>query len=118
VRAIVMHHDPSLKALPACAALVLAGFALGSVIWVLSSEKRAKRPPGDAVMRAEMRPTFAMLGLMAIGLGANQTMDPSPDVWAWGLIAVASLAGGLNLGVAFMISAESRPAAYRPGASR
>jgi hypothetical protein len=35
-------------------------------------------------------------------------------IWAAG----ASLAGGLNLGVAFMISDESRRAAYRPGASR
>ncbi len=70
-----MDSDPPIKALFACPALMLAGFALGSVTWILSAPRRAKASAADA-------------------------LDASPNAWDWGLMVVASLAGGLNLGVA------------------
>ena len=54
LRAIVMDSDPSRQALFACAALVLVGFALGSVT-DRDCAKRAKRPPAGAVVLAEMK---------------------------------------------------------------
>jgi hypothetical protein len=43
-----------------------------------------------------------MLGIMVIGMGASPIVDASPNAWDWALMVVASLAGGLNLGIAFM----------------
>ena len=102
LRAIVMDSDPSVKALFACAALVLVGFALGSVTWIVTAPKRAKRPPADAVVLAEMKAPFAMLGIMLVGAGASPIVDPTTSAWGWALMVAASLVGGLNLGVAFM----------------
>jgi hypothetical protein len=101
LRAVVMENDPSGKALFACAALVLAGFALGSATWILNAPRRAKRPP-DPMMLADMKAPSVLLGIMLIGLGAGPMLDPSPGAWEWALMVAASLVGGLNLGVAFM----------------
>ncbi|MBY9076633.1 hypothetical protein K1X13_17500 [Nocardioides sp. WL0053] len=106
LRAIVMDSDPSVKALFACAALVLVGFALGSVTWIVIAPKRAKRPPADAVVLAKMKAPFAMLGIMLVGSGASPIVDPTTGAWGWALLVAASLVGGLNLGVAFMGIAE------------
>ena len=100
--AIVMDHDPSTKALFACAALVLAGFALGSVTWILAAPRRAKRSAADGGVPVETTAPTALLGVMVIGLGASTILDSSPNVWGWTLLVAASLVGGLNLGVAFM----------------
>jgi hypothetical protein len=102
IRAIVTDNDPSSRALFACAALVLAGVALGSVVWILAAPRRAKQRAVDAVMRSESKAPNALLGIMLIGLGADSILDPSPDVWGWTLLVATSLVGGLNLGVAFM----------------
>lgn len=101
LRALVTDNDPSSKALFACAALVLAGFALGSVTWILAAPRRAKRP-AYAMMLVEMKAPNALLGIMLIGLGADSILDPSPNGWGWTLMVAASLVGGLNLGVVFM----------------
>lgn len=102
LRVIVMDSDPSIRALFACAALVLVGFAVGSVTWIVTAPKRAKRPLTDSVVLAEMKAPFAMLGIMLVGSGASPIVDPSTSVWGWALMVAASIVGGLNLGVAFM----------------
>lgn len=101
LRVIGMDSDPSGKALFACTALVLAGFALGSVAWILAAPRRAKRP-ADAVLLAEMMAPSALMGITLIGLGASPIVDPSTSLWGWVLLVGASLVGGLNLGVSFM----------------
>ena len=101
VRAIAMDNDPSIKALFACAALVLAAFTLGSATWILTASRRAKRTGGAAAL-AEMPAPSAMLGIMVIGAGADPILNPSTSAWSWALMVIAALAGGLNLGVAFM----------------
>lgn len=103
LRAIVPGNDPSSRALLVCAALVLAGFALGSVAWILAAPRRAKRP---ADVLAEMKAPQALLGIMAIGVGADSILDPSPSAWGWTLLVAASLVGGLNLGGVFMAFAQ------------
>jgi hypothetical protein len=113
LRAIFTDNNPSSRALFACAALVLAGVALGSVVWILAAPKRAKQRPIDAVMRAEMKAPTALLGIMLIGVGADAILDPSPDAWGWTFLVVASLVGGMNLGVAFMGFAEHAPPTRR-----
>jgi hypothetical protein len=115
LRAIVADNDPSSRALLACAALVLAGVALGSVVWILAAPKRAKQRPAHAVILAEMRAPNALLGIMLIGLGADSILDPSPGALGWTFLVAASLVGGLNLGIAFMGFADqaSRSAASR-----
>lgn len=119
LRAIFTDNDPSGRALFACAALVLAGVALGSMVWVLAAPKRAKQRPVDAVMRADSKAPNALLGIMLIGLGADSILDPSPDVWGWTFLIAASLVGGLNLGVAFMGFADkASPRADEPSATR
>jgi hypothetical protein len=115
LRAIFTDINPSGRALFACAALVLAGVALGSVVWILAAPKRAKQRPVDAVMRAEKIAPNALLGIMAIGVGADSILTSSPDAWGWTLLVVTSLAGGMNLGVAFMGFAEhASPRADEP----
>jgi hypothetical protein len=105
-----MDGDPSVKALFACAALVLVGFALGSVTWIVTAPKRAKRPPVDTVVLGERKAPMAMLGIMLIGSGASPIVEPSASAWGWALMIAASLVGGLNLGVAFMgIAAQAVP---------
>ena len=113
LRAIVMDNDPSNKALFACAALVLAGFALGSATWILTAARRAKRP-ADAVMLAEMKASFAMLGVMLIGLGADPILDPSTSAWGWISLVFASLVGGMNLSIAFLGIADQPAASDAP----
>lgn len=105
LHAIVMDNDLSIKALFACTALVLAGFALGSVTWILAAPRRAKRSAAESVVLAQMEAPSRLLGIMIIGLGASAILDPSPSAWGWVLMVAASLVGGLNLGVAFMVSA-------------
>lgn len=102
LRAIVTDNDPSSRALLACAALVLAGVALGSVFWIFAAPKRAKQRPAHAVILAEMRAPNALLGIMLIGLGADSILDPSPSALGWTFLVATSLVGGMNLGVAFM----------------
>ena len=109
LRAIVMDNDPSTKALFAFVAMVLAGFAVCSATWILTAARRAARP-ADAVMLAEMKATFAMLGVMLIGLGADPILDRSTSVWGWISLVFASLGGGMNLSIAFMGIAD-QPAA-------
>ncbi len=119
VRAIAMDTDPSAKALFACLALVLAAFALGSATWTLTASRRAKRP-GWAAASAQMRAPSAMLGIMVIGLGADPILDPSTNAWGWTFMVIAALAGGLNLGVAFMgivDQAATSDAAHQPTAA-
>ena len=119
LRAIFTDHDPSSRALFACSALVLAGVALGSMFWVLAAPKRAKQRPVDAVMRAESKAPNALLGIMLIGMGADSILDPSPSAWDWTLLAVTSLAGGINLGIAFMgLADHASPRVDEPSASR
>ena len=113
LRAIVTDNDPSFKAIFACAALVLAGFALGSAMWILTAARRAKRP-ADAAMLAEGKTFLAMLGIMAIGLGAPPILDPSTSAWGWTLLVAASLVGGLNLGVSFMGFADQAAVSGAP----
>lgn len=117
VRALVMDEGPSTRALFACAATVLVGFALGSVMWVLMEPQRRRRP-AEAASRAEMRGAHTMLGVMAVGLGASAILEPSPGVWDWGLMVVAALAGGLNLGVSFMAIAAPPSASGSLAAAR
>ena len=105
LRAIVPGNDPSSRALFACAALVLAGFAVGSVTWILAAPRRATRP-ADAVVLAEMKAPNALIGIMLIGLGADTILDPSPNAWGWTLLVATSLVGGLSLGVVFMAVAQ------------
>jgi hypothetical protein len=103
----------------ACAALVLAGVALGSVVWILAAPRRAKQRPVDAVMRAESKAPNALLGIMLIGLGADSILDPSPDVRGWTFLVATSLVGGLNLGVAFMgFADQASPRTDEPSATR
>jgi hypothetical protein len=98
---------------------VLAGVALGSVVWILAAPKRAKQRPVDAAMRAETKAPNALLGVMAIGVGADSILDPSPDAWSWTLLVVTSLVGGMNLGVAFMgLADHASPRADEPSAVR
>ncbi len=59
LHAIVMDNGPSIKALFACTALVLAGFALGSATWILTGTKtrealsrRRGNARGDSALRA------------------------------------------------------------------
>jgi hypothetical protein len=119
LRAIVTDNDPSSRALFACAALVLAGVALGSVVWILAAPRRAKQRPVDAVMRAESKAPNALLGIMLIGLGADSILDPSPDVRGWTFLVATSLVGGLNLGVAFMgFADQASPCTDEPSATR
>lgn len=114
LQAIVMDNDPSTKALFACTALVLAGFAIGSVTWILTAPRRAKRSAADAGMTAEMKAPSALLGIMVIGLGASTILDPSPNVWGWALMVAASLVGGLNLGLASMWSVDQAASSDAP----
>ena len=120
IRAIVTDNDPSSRALFACAALVLAGVALGSVFWILAAPKRAKQRPVDAVMRAETKAPNALLGIMVIGLGANSGFWILHRTRGAGRYLVAtSLVGGMNLGVAFMGFADhASPRANVPSAIR
>jgi hypothetical protein len=119
LHAIFTDTNPSGRALFACAALVLAGVALGSVVWVLAAPKRAKQRPADAMMRAETKAPNALLGIMAIGVGADSILDPSPSAWDWTLLAVTSLAGGINLGIAFMgLADHASPRVDEPSAIR
>jgi len=104
LRAVVMNNDPSTRALVLCAALVAVGFALGPAFWMLTAPIRARRPPSEAAMFAEMKVPNAMLGLMVIGVGASPIVDASPNAWDWALMALTSLAGGLNLSVSFLTS--------------
>ena len=113
LRAIVMDNDPSSKALFACTALVLAGFAVGSTTWILTAPRRAKRP-ADAVMLAEMKASFAMLGIMLIGLGADPILDTSTSAWGWVSMVFASLGGGMNLSIAFMGIADQSATSDAP----
>ena len=115
VRALVMDGEPSIKALFVCLALAFVGFALGSAIWVLT-EARRRRRPADEVARAEMPAAQAMLGVMVVALGASPIVDASLGAWDWGLLVVGSLAGGLNLGVAFMGVADPAGASDSPAA--
>ena len=52
-------------------------------------------------MFAEMKVPNVMLGIMVIGVGASPIVDASPNAWDWALMALTSLAGGLNLSVSF-----------------
>lgn len=51
-------------------------------------------------MLAEMRAPIAMLGIMV--MGASPVMAASPNAWDCALMVVTTLAGGLDLGIAFM----------------
>ena len=124
VRALVMDQEPSAKTLLACTALVLVGFVLGPVTWILSSSRREKRPAGESRLLEEMKATYAMLGIMLIGLGAGALADPSPSAWDLALMAITSLVGGLNVGVSFIMiaapgdasgSSTSSPTAHLSG---
>lgn len=106
LRAIVTDSAPSGRALFVCAALVLAGLALGWMVWIITEPKRAKQGAADATVRAESEAPHALLGIMVIGMGADPILNPSPDAWAWALLVIASLAGGMNLAVAFMWFAQ------------
>lgn len=102
VRAVAIDNDPSMRALVVCATLVVVGFALSPTFWMLTAQIRARRPSSEAAMLAEMKAPIAMLGVMVIGLGASPVLDASPNGWDWALMVVTSLAGGLDLGIAFM----------------
>jgi len=104
-----MDQEPSTKTLLACTALVLVGFVLGPVTWTLSAPRRAKRSATDSRLLEEMKATCAMLGIMLIGWGAGALADSSPSAWDLALMAIASLVGGLNLGIGFiMIATQGR----------
>ncbi len=109
VRAMVMDGDVSVRALVVGLATVLVGFATGTAVWLLMASRRMARPT-DAAAPSEMAPAHVMLGLMMTGLGASAVLDASPPAWDWGLLVLGSLAGGLNLGVAFMATAAPSPA--------
>lgn len=105
LRAVLSDNEPSGRALFACAAWVLAGFALGSVTWLLAAPRRVKSPAG-AVMFAGMRAPNALLGIMLVGLAAGVILDPSPSAWGWASLVAGSLLGGVSLGIAFMAFAQ------------
>ena len=106
LRAISTDGDPSTTALFTCAAVVLAGFALGAVTWLLAAPQRAKRSASEATALREMQAPFVMLGIAFVGIGASPILDASPGTWGWTTLIGGSLVGGLNLGLAFIRGAE------------
>jgi hypothetical protein len=100
LRAVVMDEEPSVRALFVCVSLVIVGFVIGVIVWILASPRRAKRPPSEAARHAEMSRPSAMLAIMIIGAGASPIVDASEGAWGWALMVPASLVGGLLLGVA------------------
>lgn len=100
VRVLVADREPSVRALVACVATVLLGFALGGLVWVLSAPVRVARPPAAASDVHELRGSLVFLALALIGLGATPLTAASTTTVEWVLMVAGALVGGLLLGVA------------------
>ena len=83
-------------------ALVLTGTAFGMVLSVFPTPRREDRRTSDAPTGPgdNARTTNILLALMATGLGFLSIPEASAAALDWTVMVIASLAGGLSVGLA------------------
>lgn len=114
LEAILMAREPSGRALFACVALVIAGFLVGMMAWILGAPKRARRPRAEGLAVADDKALFPVLALGTIGLGTSPIVDASTGAWGWAGMIGLSLVGGMHLGIFVMMSADQRSSRDTP----
>jgi len=112
LRAAFGESDLSDRALFVYFSFVLIGVALATLLSVLtgSALPRWRKRHANTMTVAD----HLLVGLVMLGLGAGPLLYASPDAWDWAMLVLGSLAGGLNLGAAFVVASNLRQTAPGP----